>query len=276
MATREYNVMIVYPADFPNSSPRAYPLAENAIAEAPHRYPDGSLCLAYPFVSSPNLTAVDVAWGALAWLQSFERFIQTGAWGVRTPFFSALRVSIPYGYSLRGRNSTGETVNLYAQPCSALEGKPGFDLQDVQLTFDVTNPNALDIKIVAVFVNVLSFQHLTVLDIEPLASGGTTRRYSCHIKPVPGSYRAALTQQGIDFLKLSPGELEEIGLQIKTATPGAYRLGISLEYTLAEITQTVNVGTLGQDVAFFESRAIADSASFRQTSRKAADGAGGG
>lgn len=83
---RLFNIAIVYPENFPIVSPRLYPIDADShlpegVSQVPHRFPDGSLCIHFPSVESPNITGADLAKMAVYWLQTFENFIETGSWG---------------------------------------------------------------------------------------------------------------------------------------------------------------------------------------------------
>lgn len=109
-AKRSYSIEIVYPRDFPISSPRVYPLSgepdelTTGLHRAPHTFADGSLCLAFPQFDSATVTAADVASGAVTWLKAFECYIETGNW--RHPANKSSPTSIHI------QRSTVGTVNL--------------------------------------------------------------------------------------------------------------------------------------------------------------------
>lgn len=75
-----YRVSIVYPPEYPQQSPRAYPISDYSDGtKSPFQImKDGSMCLSYPKFDSATITAVHVASSASLWIRAFEVFINTG------------------------------------------------------------------------------------------------------------------------------------------------------------------------------------------------------
>ena len=85
---QSHSIAVVYPEDFPRSSPRVYPTDEELkgdLKSAPHRLGDGSLCLAYPKIDSPSASAADIVVAASRWLNGFEGFVESGSWSGAEP-----------------------------------------------------------------------------------------------------------------------------------------------------------------------------------------------
>ncbi len=77
----KYKVAVVYPSDFPYSSPTVYPIRPK-ISSGKHQYGDDSLCLFYPSDRTwqSNTTAATVVAWAATWLFCYESYKETGHW----------------------------------------------------------------------------------------------------------------------------------------------------------------------------------------------------
>ena len=79
-ASPVYTIVVSY--RYPKA-PRVRVSTPSLRSDAPHRYPDGSLCLYYPRDESwtPNMFISEtiVPWAAL-WLAFYELWLQTGQW----------------------------------------------------------------------------------------------------------------------------------------------------------------------------------------------------
>lgn len=79
ISNRDYQVALVYPADFPETAPRVYPIPR---LDGPHTLSDGSMCLFRPddrTWTSKSTAAVVLAIAAL-WLSVREHWQRTGVW----------------------------------------------------------------------------------------------------------------------------------------------------------------------------------------------------
>lgn len=169
------------------------------------------------------------------------------------PLFSKIEVGIPYGYFMEAIDSRdgNKKFEVYAQPTSKVEGVPNPHSQDIVLSFDITNPNDLEMRIAKIYVEVLEYYSVQILQTHPVASAGETRKYFCNIKNLPASYECRQISNKYDFVKLSRGELEHFGINVNTKIRGIYKLGVSIEYSLAADTKKIVVGDLRKEVGFF-------------------------
>lgn len=74
-----YQVVLIYPPDYPLTSPKVYPIPR---LSGPHQFQDGSMCLFRPddrFWQS-NSTAVTVLAAAALWLSVREHWLRKGTW----------------------------------------------------------------------------------------------------------------------------------------------------------------------------------------------------
>lgn len=167
--------------------------------------------------------------------------------------FGRIGVGIPYGYFLEALDKSNPSIkyNVYAELTSNVEGKPNPHSQDIVLSFDITNPNALELRVVAIYVDVLEYTAVSVIATHPVLSVGETRRFFCNIKPQSGSYRCTLLSDKYDFVKIARGELESFGINVNTVEPGIYKLGLSIEYLIAGKVEKTEIGKLDRLVGFF-------------------------
>jgi hypothetical protein len=166
---------------------------------------------------------------------------------------SKIQVETPYGYLMvaNTREEPKELFKVYAQPVSQVAGNPNPHSQDIVLEFDIINLSKLEIRIIDIYVDVLKYYSVNVLEIHPLMSAGTTRRYFCDLSSTCDSYKCIQLSKGYDFIKLSSGELEHIGINVNTTIEGVYKLGASILYSLLGEQRRVKVGELEEAVGFF-------------------------
>lgn len=82
----QYEVVVLYPHDFPREVPLVYPIDppinvwDEKQFRQRHQYPDGHLCLYYPSdrTFDNSATAATVIAVAAAWLFAYESWIQSG------------------------------------------------------------------------------------------------------------------------------------------------------------------------------------------------------
>ncbi len=78
---RPYDLVVSYPERFPFECPKAF-IATPDITGAPHRLPDGSLCMFDDHVRGigPKTSALLVRTRAIAWIAMYEKWLVTGTW----------------------------------------------------------------------------------------------------------------------------------------------------------------------------------------------------
>jgi len=169
---------------------------------------------------------------------------------VKPPRFGPIDLQIPYGYQVSGTDGAGVIRTVYGQPTSKRQGVPNEHSQDVVLKFDVTNPNAMEMRIAKVEVEVRSYGRLQHMQSTPLASAGFTRQFFCDLSSKPGLYPCK-SLGNFDFIKLGRGELEDLGLNVNTREAGLYELVVWVDYAISSERKRVKVGDVGESVAFF-------------------------
>lgn len=129
-----------------------------------------------------------------------------------------------------------------------------YPLDTVGLTFDVTNPNALDMRLIRFFVDVVEYIDVDILHVDTAPSGGGARirKFVCRIDSRPARYECELASEDFDYIKLNYGEMEAFRINVKVPKEGVYRLMIALEYSIAGETQIVEADDDIQEVGFFD------------------------
>ena len=111
-------------------------------------------------------------------------------------------------------------------------------------------------RIVNIYVNVNKYNPIVNPEIIQNFAKGYNRGYSCNIKPAVSSYNCVLTSKDYDFIVLAPNELEHVVINVGTDTPGAYELGISLDYSIGIEANKIIVGDVPGIIGFFDENLI--------------------
>lgn len=193
---------------------------------------------------SPNVSSkgdVTISYGEKG---EFKRAIEP-------PIFGNINVEIPYGYFVSATDKSGIRQTVYGQPISRVEGVPNEHSQDVILEFDVTNPNAMELRLTKLEIEVTQFFEGSNMSSDPVASAGDTRRYFCNLQSKPGLYACKPLSADFDFIKVAKGELEHFGVNVNTRTRGIYQLAVWVEYAVGTEKQRTKVGDVPRRVGFF-------------------------
>lgn len=170
-----------------------------------------------------------------------------------SPIFSPIEVDIPYGFIVRAthKNQKDREFFVNAQSTSEVEGVPSSKAQDICLIFDMTNPQQMEMRMQDIYVEVLDYHEVDILEVSPTLSAGKTRKYFCNIKPNLGIYPCVQLSNEFDYIKLSYGELEHFGISVNTITEGIYKLRVKMTFSVAGEVQGVIVGDVQEEVGFF-------------------------
>lgn len=108
-------------------------------------------------------------------------------------------------------------------------------------TFDVTNPNQLDMRILRLYVDVIKFMDADIIGVWEGDSGGAmiVREFGCEIEPNVGRYNCHQISEGFDYIKLSAGEMETFRINVGVVKEGIYRLRLGMEYSTGGETRTI-------------------------------------
>jgi hypothetical protein len=177
---------------------------------------------------------------------------ETASSSSQKPVIGEIDVNIPYGFIMEAEAvSGGRTFSVYAQPSRTIARPISQPAQDVILSFDITNPNHNDLRISAVYVEVVEFIPVRVLETTPVAAGGHTWRLFCNVRSSKGRYKAELVSDAYDYIKLSDGEMERLAVHVNSPDTGIYSLGLSVEYAIGSTPLTVDLGRVPRLVGFF-------------------------
>jgi hypothetical protein len=127
-------------------------------------------------------------------------------------------------------------------------------LYEAGLTFDVTNPNHLDLRIVRLYVDVIKFIDADITDVRwgDLGGGMRVREFSCEIEPRVGNYECLQASDDFDYIRLSSGEMETFCININVITEGIYRLRLGMEYSIGGQTKRVEVDSEIIEIGIFD------------------------
>ena len=185
-------------------------------------------------------------------IKCYDKIIQLGN-QTNTPIFNEVVVQSGYYMDALGRNnSSQEFSKLSAEPINSTEIQPDSDSEPLTISFDISNPNSMHMRISNIYVNVNKYYPIINPKIIQNFAKGYNRGYYCTIKPAVGSYKCVLTAKDYDFIDLAPNELEHIVINVGTETPGAYDLRISLDYAIGSKTNRIIVGEVPGIIGFFD------------------------
>ncbi|MFN8443137.1 MAG: CHAT domain-containing protein [Caldilineaceae bacterium] len=126
------------------------------------------------------------------------------------------------------------TVTAVTQEEPALQLRiPRFRSDCVVFTLSVTNPNLIDMGIQQLFVDVLSYRAVNIIDETGGLLGGVPfRRYACLLAPQAGQYRCQALSAEYDYIRLRNGEMEEFLVNVQVEQAGVYAIKIGFHYTI--------------------------------------------
>jgi hypothetical protein len=133
-------------------------------------------------------------------------------------------------------------------------GVRAYPLDTVGLTFDVTNPNNLDMRLIRFFVDVVEFIDVNILRVNAGAVGGGAiiHNFICEIGSVTARYKCIQVSNDFDYIRLSSGEMETFRIDVMAPREGVYRLMVALEYSIAGKSKTIEVDNDIQEIGFFD------------------------
>jgi hypothetical protein len=185
-------------------------------------------------------------------ITSYKAATQTTMVSTQKPVFGEIDVGLPYGYFMKAEAVLGgRTFEVYGQPSRTIYRPLSEPAQDIILSFDITNPNANNLRISGVYVEVLEFIPVLKLETTPVAAAGEIRRFFCNVRSSKGSYKAELVSQAYDYVKLSKGEMERVGIHVNSPDRGIYSLALTVEYAIGSSTVRASVGRVPRLVGFF-------------------------
>lgn len=171
---------------------------------------------------------------------------------IHEPVFGQIDVGIPNGYGMSAVSLEGSRkFHVYAQPHRQISLPLQSNSQDITLDVDLTNPNKSDMRIAAVYIDVLDYIPMRVVTTEPVAAGGEIRAFFCNVRNTTGSYRAEPAKSGFDYIKLSSGELERISLNVNTPDSDIYSLALTVDFSIGSTSRRATPQRVPRLVGFF-------------------------
>jgi hypothetical protein len=121
-------------------------------------------------------------------------------------------------------------------------------------TFDVTNPNSFDMRIVRVYVDVIKFIDADIIGVweSDLGGGMLVRKFGCEIEPSVGRYDCHQIPGDFDYIRLSSGEMEAFRINVETVQEGIYRLRLGMEYSIGGEVKTAEADNDILEVGVFD------------------------
>ena len=174
---------------------------------------------------------------------------------INAPIFNEIVVQCGYRMDARDKNNKTQVFSkICAEPISSIKGQPNEDSEDLTLSFDVTNPNSLHMRIGNIYVKVIKYNSMEISKIIENFGVKKMRGYFCNIEPEIGSYKCIQTFSDDEFIDIPPDELEHFVINANTDTPGVYQMGISLDYAIGSETNSIIVGDVPGMIGLFDKK----------------------
>jgi hypothetical protein len=182
------------------------------------------------------------------WKKAIELGNQTNA-----PIFTEITTQCSYRmYALDKNNSTQKKyLNICAGPISIVKGQSTPDSEGITLSFDVTNPDSMDMRIGNIYVNVIEYSSIVNPNIIHKFSVRKTIGNLCNIEPSIDSYKCKTLLNDTEYIYLAPTTSEHFAINVNTDMPGIYQLRIDLDYAIGRETKRCVVGDVPEIIGFF-------------------------
>ena len=167
------------------------------------------------------------------------------------PISSELAIQCRYYMNAIDKNNPTQLFSkICAEPTISNEGQQNTD--GLILSFDVSNPNCMHMRLGAIYVKVIKYNYTLNSKIIENFGIKETRRYFCNIEHKVGLYKCIQTFNKDEFIDLAPGELEHFSVNVKTETPGIYKIGVILDYAIGSETNRIVVENVPVMIGFFD------------------------
>lgn len=104
----------------------------------------------------------------------------------------------------------------------------------IALSFDLSNLNTADLRLVALRIQVVDYYPAQILGVTTHLGVGHERRYVCGLGlERAAAYRCEKREAGYDFIKLAPAEMEFFSIELRAAASGLYVIRPLIEYSVA-------------------------------------------
>lgn len=187
-------------------------------------------------------------------INCYDKAIKLGN-QTNAPIFNEIAIQCEYRMdALDKNNNTHVFSKICAEPTSSVKGQPNLDSEGLTLSFDVSNPNSMHMRIGNIYINIIKYNSTGNSKIIENFGVKKTRGFFCSIEPEIGSYKCIQTLNDDEFIDLAPGELEHFAINANTDTPGVYQMEISLDYAIGSETNSIIVGDMPEMIGFFDER----------------------
>lgn len=198
-----------------------------------------------------------------------EEVLRTGL-VTRTPPQQATVVSLPLGHQrvlskvrvdARLTSEPAQCLNaLHAAPtqrsprgkvpATALRPSPSALSSGLTLSFNLSNPNRMDLGITALGLRVVAFRSAEFSGLQGDLGVAHAYRHICMLSPGFALYECEPYDRSYDFVKLSSGEMEFFSVDLQAQQAGVYEFEVVVQYSSAGHDGEV-IGSR-QRVGFFE------------------------
>jgi hypothetical protein len=171
------------------------------------------------------------------------------------PIFNDIVVQCGYRMDALDKNNNTQVFSkICAEPISTVKDQPNTDSEDLTLSFDVSNPNNMHMRIDKIYIDLIEYNFINNLKIIENFGVKKARGYFCTIEPETGSNNCIKTLNNDEFIDLAPGELEHIIINVNTDTPGIYKMRIGLDYAIGSETNSIIGGNVPGVIGFFDKK----------------------
>lgn len=130
-------------------------------------------------------------------------------------------------------------------------------LYDLSLTFEITNPNHFDMRVVRLYVDVIKHIPIDILEVRASTResgrGMRIRDFDCEVASVVGNYGCSSISEDFDYLRLSFGEMEVICINASFWNEGIYHMRVGFEYSIGGEVKKAELEDSIQEIAVFDS-----------------------
>jgi hypothetical protein len=181
----------------------------------------------------------------------YDKAIELGN-QTNAPIFTKIATQCRYTMDAINKNNRTQIFSrICAEPINSATGQPNSDYGAITLSFDVSNPNSMHMRICNICIEVINY--ISTMNLKIIENFGVkkTRGYSCNIKPDMDYHKCIPTTGNDEFIDLAPGELEHFAINASSDTSGAYKIRISLDYAIGSETKNITVGDVPGMIGFF-------------------------
>lgn len=184
-------------------------------------------------------------------IRCYEKAIGLGN-QTNAPIFTKVVTQCRYIMDAINKTNSNQIFSgVCAGPISFSDIQPNSDYGSLTLSFDISNPNNMHMRICNIYIEVIEYIPLMNPKIMEYFCIKKTRGYFCNVKPNKGRYECIPAIGNDEFIDIAPGELEHLAINTSSNTSGAYRIQMNLEYAVGSETRNIIVGDVPGLIGFF-------------------------